>query len=1140
MQIKNMFEKPIDRDIKGVIKVGQSDEENIYQELDEYVVTKELLHHFIDFFENYERGINGNTDKMGVWISGFFGSGKSHFLKILSYLLKNSIVEGKRAIEYFTDGKKIDDPMLIAKMTKAGTISSDVCLFNIDSKGSAKVGSGKEAIVEVFMKVFNEMQGYCGSIPYLADFERQLDNEGRFEEFKGTFEEIAGAPWEKKRQAFAVNQDKIVKTLVKMDFMSEEAARNWCKSAKSSYDLSIEKFVSLVQEYIAKKGPNHHVIFLVDEIGQYIADDTQLMLNLQTIVEDLGTACKGKAWVIVTSQEDIDSITKTKGNDFSKIQGRFDTRLSLSASNVDEVIRKRVLEKNQTAAETLRLLYDQKETVIKNLITFTADTADKKLYADRSDFAACYPFIPYQFSLLGQVLTAVRTYGASGKHLSDQSRSMLALFQESTIRIMNEETGVFVPFSYFYDPLHKFIDHQHSQVITDAEGRTRLNDFDVELLKVLFMIKYVKEIKGNVDNLTTLMISSIDDERVEVRKKVEASLERLIHETLVQKNGEIYIFLTNEEQGINNAINNETVEMGEIIGEASTVIFEEIYTEKKYRYSNRYMFPFNQKVDDRYFKGNQNNNIGVTVITPYGGEYTDQALRIMSTNPNEPSVIVKLPNNSAFLDEITESIKIAKFLIKNREGAGAFDSIRRAKEDERLEKKDRIRIFLEEALKNADIYVNGDKSNIASKDPVSRINEALGKLVAVQYSKLTYMETAPELSDIAAIFNNTGGQMSFIGTSDSIPNKLALDDVIGQISLNNQRRTKTSMKSLQDKFTSAPYGFDVKDVQWLVAMLFKLGRISLSINSQVLSLLSNTKDELVRYITKRDFVEKLLVDIRERATDGQIRSIKTVLKDYFGYTATSDDDDVLQKSFNNFAGKKQKELADILVEYRVNSRFPAKTVMEKAKKRLDGILEIKDSAEFFRAVDRERDDLLDDAEDTAPVFAFFYGEQKNIFEQALRYIQIFENSKTYVRDQEIIDIYNKIVNIVNDRKPFGRIHELPELMQSFRDKYSSLLEAEAKEIEPAVEADYKIVCDVLKTKEFAEVFQSKFATRFQELREKLETSNEIAAVLACEHLHTPQFHPGIAVSAYRFPAGCSLPPRFHLRFPVFHEVPGSE
>jgi hypothetical protein len=1093
MQIKEMFEKPIDRDIKGVIKVGQSDEENVYQELDEYVVTKELLKHFRDFFDNYEKGIDGYTDKMGVWISGFFGSGKSHFLKILSYLLKNEVVEGKHAIDYFTETGKIDDPILIAKMVKAGNVPTDVMLFNIDSKGSAKVGSGKEAIVEVFMKVFNEMQGYCGSIPYLADFERQLDNEGRFEEFKEKFQEIAGAPWEKKRQAFAVNQDKIVKTLVSMDFMSEEAARNWCKNARSSYDLSIEKFVSLVQEYIAKKGHNHHVVFLVDEIGQYIADDTQLMLNLQTIVEDLGTACKGKAWVIVTSQEDIDSITKTKGNDFSKIQGRFDTRLSLSAANVDEVIRKRVLAKTEAAGQTLRLLYDQKESVIKNLITFTADTAYKRLFSDRADFADCYPFIPYQFSLLGQVLTAIRTYGASGKHLSDQSRSMLALFQESTIRIMNQDTGVLVPFSYFYDPLHKFIDHQHSQVISDAETNTRLNEFDVELLKVLFLIKYVKEIKGKVDNLTTLMISNIDDDRVEIRKKVEASLERLVHETLVQKNGEIYIFLTNEEQGINNAINNETVEMGEIIGEASTVIFEEIFTEKKYRYSNRYLFPFNQKVDDRYFKGNQNNKIGVTVITPYGGDFPDSALRLMSTNQEEPAVIIKLPNNSAFLDEITDSIKIGKFLNKNREGAGAFDSIRQAKEDERLEKKDRIRIFLEEALKSADIYVNGDKANIAAKDPVSRINEALGKLVAVEYSKLTYMETAPELSDIAEALEDDGGQMTF-GTSDSVPNQLALDDVVGAIQLNNQRRTKTSMKSLLDKFEAAPYGFDAKDVEWLVAMLFKLGRISLTINSQPLSLLSNRKEDLVRYITKREYAEKLLIDIRERATDGQIRSVKEVLKDYFGYTITSDDDDVLQKTFRNYAEKKQKEYADILVEYRVNSYLPGKQVMEAAKKRLDAILAINDPAEFFKTVDRERDDLLDDAEDTAPVFFFFNGEQREIFEKAQKYMQIFENSKTYVRDQEIIDLDQKITDIVNDRHPYNRIHELPELMQNFTDKYGDLLEKEAADIAPVLANDRKKVMDTLDTKDFADVFRGRFSDRFEELRKKLEHSNEIAAV----------------------------------------------
>ena len=1089
MQIKDMFEKQIDRDIKGVIKVGQSDEENVYQELDEYVVTKELLKHFRDFFDNYEKGINGSTDKMGVWISGFFGSGKSHFLKILSYLLKNSVVEGKRAISYFTDGKKIEDPMLIAKMTNSGTISSDVMLFNIDSKGSAKVGSGKEAIVEVFMKVFNEMQGYCGSIPYLAEFERQLDNEGRFEEFKEKFQEIAGAPWEKKRQAFAVIQDKVVKTIVAMDFMSEEAARNWCKNAKGNYDLSIEKFVALVKEYCEKKGPNHHVIFLVDEIGQYIADDTQLMLNLQTIVEDLGTACRGKAWVIVTSQEDIDSITKTKGNDFSKIQGRFDTRLSLSASNVDEVIRKRILEKNEIAESALKLLYEQKESIIKNLITFTADTADKKLYTDKTDFADCYPFIPYQFNLLGQVLTAVRTYGASGKHLSDQSRSMLALCQESAARVKEKEEGTLVPFSYFYDPLHKFIDHQHSQVITKAENNSRLDEFDVELLKVLFMIKYVKEIKANIDNLTTLMISDIDDDRIEIRNKVEESLKKLVHETLVQKNGEIYVFLTNEEQAINNAIHNEVVELGEIIGEASSVIFEEIYREKKYRYSSRYLFPFNQKVDDRYFKGNQFNDIGVSVITPYGKDYSDSALRMLTIQ--EHTVILKLPNDSTFLEEITESFKICKFLNKN--ASKELDSIRRGKEDELMERKARIRIFIEEALKHADIYVNGDKPSILAKESTSRINEALGKLVDKQYNKLTYMETAPELSDIDAVFNDNR-QFFSLGTSDTIPNKLALEEVIQVIGLNNTRRMKTSLKALLDKFGAAPYGFDPKDVQWLVAVLFKMGRVSLTYNSQNLSMLSNTKEELVRYLTKRDFVEKLLVDIRERATDGQIRSVKEVLKDYFGFSLSSDDDDTIMKSFQSKAQDKLDTFSDIMIEYRVNPKLPCKSLMEQAKENLEEVLAIKEPVEFFKTVDSMRDDLLDDADDTAPVFDFFKGGQKQIFEKALEQIQMFENSKTYVREQEIIDNVAQMEKIVTAKNPFSQIQKLPDMSMKFIQQYGSLLEKEAETMGPIVDDDLQKVLNTLADKEFASEFRDKFLKAFAELKKKLDTSHEIAAV----------------------------------------------
>ena len=370
MKIQNIFAKPIDRDIKGVIKVGQDENENIKQELEEYVVTRELQKHFADFFASYKRGIVGTTDKMGVWISGFFGSGKSHFLKILSYLLSNKIVDGLSAIDYFINDNKISDNMVLADMKLAADTSADVILFNVDSKGESTGKQSKDAIVSVFLKAFNEMQGFCGAYPYVADLERRLSDEGKYNEFQNTFEDINGSSWAEERYAADFIQDDIVETLDKIDFMSADAARNWCEKATEPYVISIERFADMVKKYIDRKGNNHHVVFLVDEIGQYIGEDSKLMLNLQTVTEDLGTACKGKAWVIVTSQQDIDSITKTKGNDFSKIQGRFDTRISLSSANADEVIRKRILEKNETGRETLTLLYDEKATVIKNLIVF--------------------------------------------------------------------------------------------------------------------------------------------------------------------------------------------------------------------------------------------------------------------------------------------------------------------------------------------------------------------------------------------------------------------------------------------------------------------------------------------------------------------------------------------------------------------------------------------------------------------------------------------------------------------------------------------------------------------------------------------------------------------------------------------------
>lgn len=1089
MQIREMFAKPIDRDLQGVIIVGQDETANVRQELEEYVVTRELQKHFADFFAAYKTGIIGNTSKTGVWISGFFGSGKSHFLKILSYLLENREIAGKKAIDYFVDDRKIADPMVLADMQLAADTPTDVVLFNIDSKSDGGSKQNKDAIVNVFLKVFNEMQGYCGAMPFLADLERRLNEEGRYEEFKQKFEENYGDAWMDSRQDFDFIQDDIVDTLVDMDFMSEAAARNWCEKAAEPYKISIEDFAKRVKAYIDRKGNNHHVAFLVDEVGQYIGDDSNLMLNLQTVREELGKECNGKAWVIVTSQQDIDSITKVKGNDFSKIQGRFDTRISLSSANVDEVIKKRILDKKDTAAQMLRLLYGQKSTTIKNKIVFN-DGVEKKLYTDEDDFALVYPFVPYQFNLLASVLTSIRTHGASGKHLSEGERSMLAMFKESAMDYKEHEEGTLIPFHAFYDALENFLDHSHRGVIIKAYDNSFINPdhktkdvFAINVLKTLFMIKYVNNvIEANLDNITSLMISDIEDDRIELKAKVEDALKVLQRQMLVQRNGEIYVFLTDEEQEINREIESQNVEMAEVINKASEMIFEDIFTDKKYRYpafNGRYAFGFNSLVDDRPYKSNQNYDIGVHILTPAADMGMDETtLRMISGQGRE--VLAVLPDDRAFMEEIQRYLKIEKFLRLNTSSAlPQYETIKDGKRKEMRERNANAKLYLSESLKDADIYVNGDKAQINAKEVSARINEALGRLVSTVYHKLSYIDAAYSEDDISKLFK-TSNQISLNLEGGTEPNVHALDDVLSYIADNTRMHMKTSMKSIKDRFMKAPYGFVEDDVHWLVAKLFRRGDLAFYVNGSSVSTHNKDAEELINYITKKSYVDKLMIEQKVRVSEKEKKITKDIMKELFGTAGNSDDEDVMMSSFIGYADKLTSTLGKLEVRYE-STRYPGKHIVEYGKKLLLELVQIQTPTEFFQTVAKKQDELLDFAEDYEPVKAFFNSEQKTIFDKAILYLSKYDDSKTYIVDENLENIVSQISGIVKKQSPYSDIPKLPELLKKFGDVYSDILDEQLKPVLDSVYDSQKRVFDVLNTKEYAETRRSRYSAMFDEI-----------------------------------------------------------
>ena len=400
---RNLFQEDINRQINGVIKVDQDTADVARQEVKEYVITKELKKHFIQFFDYYDEAFSTPTADIGVWISGFFGSGKSHFLKMLSYILENKEIDGKKTVEYFRD-KFADDPATFMLIDKATRNQTETILFNIDIEGS--INKDKTAVLKVFAKMFYNHLGFFGENLKVAKLEQFIDKQGKTEQFRRVFKEKNGDEWLEARDSFAFFEDDIVETLVEVLGMSETAAHNWFDGTETT-EMSIAQLVSEIKDYVKTKPKNFRLLFMIDEVGQYIGTDTDLLLNLQSLVEKIGSECGSNVWVVCTGQEAIDEIIRVRENEFSRIQARFKNRLSLTSSSVDEVVQKRILKKKDSVVPDLEALYARNDSVIRNLFTFTDSMLDIKGYSGANDFVINYPFVQYQFTLMQRVFNEI-------------------------------------------------------------------------------------------------------------------------------------------------------------------------------------------------------------------------------------------------------------------------------------------------------------------------------------------------------------------------------------------------------------------------------------------------------------------------------------------------------------------------------------------------------------------------------------------------------------------------------------------------------------------------------------------------------------------------------------------------------------
>ncbi|MCK9175761.1 MAG: BREX system P-loop protein BrxC [Desulforhopalus sp.] len=1109
MLISDIFSKNIARPINGVVKAEQQDDDIVWQELEEYVVTRELDQHFRKLFRAYLSAIDNVTDpnvtsRMGVWISGFFGSGKSHFVKILSYLLENRSVQEpgtgntRKAIDFFTD--KIQDPMLLADFKRVAQNSTDVVLFNIDSRADAS--EGRAAILLVLWRVFNELQGLCSQHPHIAELERHLIQKGTYEIFCDSFKDASGGDaWADQRDSCHFYADEISKALNESLGMSQQAVEKWLDKAEDETSLTVEGFASRVREYLDSKGPKSRLVFLIDEMGQFIGKDTHLMLNLQTVVEDLGRLCNGRAWVIVTSQEDIDAvlgdIKGAKANDFSKIQGRFYTRLSLSSSDVAEVIRARLLEKVDIARHTLETLFTSKGDILKNQLSFTSDSATQRNYVDGRDFAANYPFVPYHFQLVQKIFESIRKAGATGLHLARGERSMLDAFQSAAKKVSEKEIGVLVPLYEFFPCIESFLDTAVKLSIDQAKGNSGLQPpFDIQLLQALFLIRYVDSIKPNIENLVTLCIDQVDADRITLKRNIEAALQRLERENLINRSGDLFFFLTNEEREISREIKNVDISAAEENRLLGDILFDDILKGKtKHKYVDFHRdYPFNRICDEHLCGGSGSEDVSLEFITPFHDQYSmyETPKCIFHVSEREGCLLIKLPDSKELETELRTYLQTDKF-IKLKSDAAASDiqkTILSDRATENRQRKNRLFSLLDDLVQKADYYALGNALDIKAAKSTAAVDEGLNYVVLNVFRKFSYLQLlhAEPLKEVKAVLlaDELGRRQLELEFAQG--ETTDIKEIRMYIELKIENNHPVLLNELIDHFARRPYGWPEGEIVLLVAKIFTGGLIHLLIDK----VKTQAKDAFAT-LSKSSQWKNVQIIKRKVPNPEALKNARNLGKELFGTICSEGADKLTAFLRKNLTGwlndlEKYKTLAD-------TGNYPGNSEIAACLACIRSLLAISDTFECIKSFNAKKDDLLDVAEDLNDLTGF-YTSQINIWEVLRKALAEYApNKAALAKDASAAGALARLEEILASPRPYGMLHEVNTLVTVVKTVNDTLVQDAREKALSAVDKKIAQVGELLDAANASADLRNKALFDLQESRKSRQKDGSIPNIV---------------------------------------------
>ena len=598
MKIREIFAKNIDRKINPAVVVTQQEKDIIKTEIEEYVFTADLIDNLYKFLNDLLFRTNGKT---GIWINGYYGSGKSHFIKYAHYCLESETSEDAfnhfiENAEEHADSFSDATPSNISQLKNRITASEvDNIMFNIDAVSGQRDDPDK--ITRIILNQFNRFRGYNGkNIPLALLVEKHMDKLGKFDEFKKEINKQGNYNWDKEAaQLASLMLDTVLDVMMSIDdSLDRDSLR---QKLKYPDDISIEgDLIPEFIDYLEDKPDDYRLIFLVDEVSQYIGTNTNLLLNLQTIIEEIGAKCGSRIWFVSTAQQTLDQVVGNSditADDFGKILGRFETRISLESQQADYITKVRVLGKSSEGIGSLQKFYKKNKDAIENQFQFSHELYHG--YEHVEEFNMSYPFIPYQFRLISDVFESFSNLNYVVKEVRDNERSVLGITHFTVQRYCDENIGYFIPFDAFFNEQFKQnLTHAARRIIERAINLefVKNDKFAQRVVSVLFMVSNLTDTKKItfpviLDNLSILLMEEPDTNKLDLQRKIQNVLDELTNQNIIREEDGQYHFFKEDEIDVSAEVQNTVITSeGRLTALHDDIFSKMIQIQKKYGFGN--------------------------------------------------------------------------------------------------------------------------------------------------------------------------------------------------------------------------------------------------------------------------------------------------------------------------------------------------------------------------------------------------------------------------------------------------------------------------------------------------------------------------------------------------------------------------